>query len=69
MDSITHVKTYYWDWFKNKEYFASRLKDILFVGTQENLDKDFKELKKILDIPNNVRLTKNKIKMHKIHQA
>jgi len=64
MNSITHVKSSYWDWFKNKKYFISRLNDILFVGTQENLDKDFEKLKKILDV-NKARLTRNKIKMHK----
>lgn len=65
MNSITHIKSHYWDWFKNKRYFISRLNDILFVGTQKNLDKDFKKLKKILSIPNKVRLTKDKVKMHK----
>ena len=39
--------------------------DILFVGTQENLNKDFLKLIKILEVPKAVKLTKNVIKMHK----
>jgi len=65
MRNVTHIKSRYWYWFKNKKYFKSRIDDVLFVGTQENLDKDFKKLLNILEIPTNIKLTKDKKKMHK----
>lgn len=49
MKNIHHVNTSYWDWFSNEFYFLSRLPDIFFVGTQENLPHDFERLKKKLN--------------------
>lgn len=51
MKSIMHVRTSYWDWFKNEPYFLSRVSDILFIGFQETLDKDFEILKRMLGLP------------------
>lgn len=63
MKSITHIRTRYWYWFKNKKYFTSRKNDILFVGTQENLNSDFKKLKSLLKIKG-ARLSKDPIIAH-----
>ena len=60
-----HVKSFYWDWFGNEKYFIKRIPDILFIGRQEKLNKDFERLKKILGIPKKVKLPTDKIKMHK----
>ncbi|MCI5157057.1 MAG: hypothetical protein D3906_01210 [Candidatus Electrothrix sp. AUS1_2] len=51
MRSSFHVNTSFWDWFENKEYFLSRKEDIFFIGFQENLNADFKRLKRKLELP------------------
>jgi hypothetical protein len=43
-------------WYKNIEYFKSRVDDVLFIGFTETLDSDFKKLKKILHIPDEITL-------------
>jgi len=65
MQNITHIKSHFWDWFSNKKYFQSRLNDILFVATQENLSRDFEKLKTILKLPKNLKLPKDDYRMHK----
>lgn len=65
MNSIAHVRDSYWDWFKSKEYFLSRVDDILFVGSQENLNQDFEKLKKVLGLPASLELPQDKVNMHK----
>lgn len=65
MNSIYHVKSSYWDWFGNKDYFLSRLDDILFIGTQENMEEDFKSLLSKLKYNININLPNDDIKAHK----
>lgn len=65
MKSIMHIKSSYWDWFKNEKYLTRRINDILFVGRQERLNEDFERLKKILRISNKVKLPTDPIEMHK----
>ncbi|MCI5179800.1 MAG: hypothetical protein D3911_10880 [Candidatus Electrothrix sp. AW3_4] len=67
MHSIYHVNTSFWDWFKNKEYFLSRKKDIFFIGFQENLNLDFERLKKKLELPKTlpIGLPTGKIEAHR----
>lgn len=65
MKQIGHVNTSFWDWFENKEYLKNRLSDILFVGEQENLNKDFEELKRILGLPDYLKLPDNDVKAHR----
>jgi len=65
MKSIGHVKSSYWDWFGDEKYLLSRIQDIIFVGTQKNLDKDFIHLKKILNLPKNLELPKDNFNKHK----
>jgi len=64
MNSIGHVKTSYWDWFKNEKYFLRRKKNIIFIAELKELNKDFKKFKQKLNIPDYVRLPKDKIKKH-----
>jgi len=65
MNSIFHVRASYWDWFKNERYFRSRLPDVLFIGFQERLDKDFEILRKVLELPSDLALPKNDVEAHR----
>ena len=65
MRNITHVKTSFFDWFKNEEYFKKRLNSILLIGFQDNLTNDFDLLKKLLDLPNDLKLPEDDIKSHR----
>jgi len=56
MRSIGHVRSSYWEWFESEQYFLSRRTDILFVGFQERLDRDFERLKHTLGIAPHVSL-------------
>ncbi len=38
MCAIRHVRTSYWDWFRDPDYFKSRAHRVLWVGHQESLD-------------------------------
>ncbi len=38
MRDIQHVRSSYWDWFKNPDYFKSRADHILWIGQTESLD-------------------------------
>jgi hypothetical protein len=56
MNSISHVRTHYADWFGDRDYFLSRLPDIFFIGFQETLAADFERLRAKLGIPEPLRL-------------
>jgi hypothetical protein len=65
MKSIGHVRSSYWDWFENEEYFTSRRPDILFVGFQETLDRDIQRLKSKLGIAVDLRLPDGDVEAHR----
>lgn len=65
MRSIKHVRSSFWDWFGDRNYFRSRLGDILFVGFQERLDEDFNRLKSILGLPEDLCLPRDDVRAHK----
>jgi len=65
MKNITHVNTSYWDWFDSDTYFLSRFSDILFIGFQESLRDDFNMLKRILDLPKNLKLSNDDVVAHR----
>ena len=65
MKNITHVNTSYWYWFDSETYFFSRFSDILFIGFQESLRDDFNMLKKILDLPENLKLSNDDVVAHR----
>jgi len=56
MQSIGHLNTSYWYWFKDETTFRARLKDIFFIGFQEHLNDDFEVLKRKLALPSETRL-------------
>lgn len=43
MESIIHVNSSYWDWFRDREYFKERVDDLFFILRLENLESDFKK--------------------------
>jgi len=63
MQNISHVNQHYSYWFKNVDYFESRLDDIYFLGRQEYLDYDFAILKRMLGM--NVELPTGEVAAHK----
>jgi hypothetical protein len=65
MRSIGHVCDSYWKWFESEEYFLSRIDDVVFIGFQESLSKDFESLKTILGLPAALSLPSDEILAHK----
>lgn len=65
LKDIYHVRSSYYDWFESDEYFLSRLPDILFIGFQESLDRDFATLKQLLAFPENAQLPTDDIQAHR----
>ncbi len=66
VQALTEVRHFehYSHWLGNMEYFKSRLDDILFVGHQESLNKDFIKLKECLGLPEKAALPTNDIVAH-----
>lgn len=65
LTNIYHVRSSYYDWFSDNEYFLSRLSDIRFVGFQESLNSDFERLKKILGLPEEAALPIGDVDAHR----
>ena len=63
--NIRHVNTQYYHWFKDSHYFQSRIDDILFIGYQETLNKDFQSLKQALELPSSAELPKDDYNAHR----
>jgi hypothetical protein len=65
IQGIEHINRPQWLWFKSEAYFLSRKSDILFIGFQESLNNDFMLLKRILNLPDTVRLPDNEVSAHR----
>lgn len=65
MQRIRHVRDSYWRWFKDEEYFKSRISDIVFIGFQERLAEDFELLKSIIGLPENAELPADDVQAHR----
>jgi len=65
MRSIQHVSTFLSGWTGSITYLKSRENDIIFIGFQENLDSDLRELGKIFNLTDNFKLPKDNVKKHK----
>lgn len=50
MRAIQHVRDSLWYWLESKSVLTARWEDVLFVGSQEHLGRDFKELVQILGV-------------------
>jgi hypothetical protein len=64
MKSINHLKKYS-HWYKSMEYFQSRTDDILFIGFQETLSRDFSILKSHLAISKSCPLPTGDVEAHR----
>jgi hypothetical protein len=56
MRTIGHVRSSYWQWLGDEATFVDRLDDLLFVGRQESLARDFETLRSLLALPADARL-------------
>ena len=65
MNSIEHVRDSYWNWFENEDYLRSRMPDILFIGFQEHLDRDFGALRSKLGLSPAVNLPLDDVAAHR----
>lgn len=65
MQAIEHVRTSFWDWFGSEDYFLSRKEDIIFVGSQESLSRDFEVMKSKLGVSGEVVLPKDDLNAHR----
>jgi len=63
--AIQHVRDVYATWFGDAQGFAARTADLLFVGFQERLDKDFEALKRVLGLPGSLRLPTDPVEAHR----
>jgi len=52
-------------WLESEAYLRSRLPDILYIGFQEALSRDFECLKKKLNLPAGLRLTEDEVEAHR----
>lgn len=64
MKNVQHFKKYIY-WYESFAYFQTRVEDILFIGFQETLDKDFMTLKSELGIDDSCTLPTDDIKAHR----
>lgn len=65
MHSIAHVRSSYWDWFQDEEYFLSRVADVFFIGFQEQLPMDFERLRHKLGLPQPLSLPEDDVHAHR----
>lgn len=56
MRSIEHVRDSFWFWFHNPTYYAKRRDDLLFVGFQETLERDFQQMLNVLGLDERIAL-------------
>ena len=63
MCGIAQIRNFYWFWFRNEQYFLTRISDVFYTYQQEFLNNDFEALKEVLGLPEDVALsTDEKIK-------
>lgn len=57
-DKIFHLQSIF-HYLESKDYLLERKEDILFIGFQETMAKDFEEIKELLGLPKEIKLPKN----------
>ena len=65
MAAIRHVREPLSKWLVDEDYLRSRLEDVYFVGSQEQLDEDFVRLKEMLGLPARIRLPSDDVAAHR----
>ncbi len=66
MNSITHVRCAYRDWFGSLAALEARRQSIVFIGRTEQLDEDFDVLCQVLKIPPWMRLPSDEKQSNRI---
>ncbi len=65
MRGIRHVKDFYWDWFGDEAALRARHADLLFIGYQESLGRDFDTLRRMLGLPESAALSADPVVSHR----
>lgn len=65
MRDINHVKQSYFRWLQSEDYLLSRRDAVLMVGFQEDLERDFEKLKRLLGLPVGICLPEDDIRAHR----
>lgn len=65
MENIEHVRNLYMNWFESEDYFKSRVSDVFFIGFQEQLTKDFEDLKSKIGLSKDLKLPNDDIQAHR----
>lgn len=67
MEAMTHIRHlwHYNEWLVSNAYLESRANDIMFVGFQESLDRDFAKLKAKLNLGDEVTLPTDEVGAHR----
>jgi hypothetical protein len=67
LEAMNHIRHlwHYNEWLVSTAYLESRSNDIMFVGFQESLDRDFEKLKAILNLDDEILLPTDQVGAHK----
>lgn len=65
MADIAHVRDGYAKWLLSEEYLRSRADDLLLIGFQEELARDFELLKSKLELPAGIALPDDDVLAHR----
>ncbi|RWC62587.1 sulfotransferase family 2 domain-containing protein [Mesorhizobium sp.] len=65
MEAIDHVRTSFYDWFHNDDYFLSRINDVLFIGMVQHLNAEFEKLKLLIGMPTEAQLPQDHLRTHR----
>jgi hypothetical protein len=65
MTAIRHVRDSYWDWLGPREYFQSRVDDMLMIIWCPDLTPTFPRLREALGLPTTVELPSDELKSHR----
>jgi Sulfotransferase family len=65
LKSLLQIKMPLQTWLKSESYLRSRRYDILFIGFQESLNDDFELLRRILNLPGEVKLPEDQVAAHR----
>ena len=64
MKNVKHLE-HFNKWLISKEYLDSRREDVFFIGFQESLDQNFEELKKKLNLGQDISLPNDDVGAHR----
>jgi hypothetical protein len=65
MTAIGHVRDSYWDWFGTRDYFESRVDDLLMILWCPDLTPMFPRLRDALGLPQTLQLPSDNLKSHR----